>query len=336
MNVTSNSKQLEFINKVKELLGPQYSLVDELADLLQVSTDSAYRRIRGDTMLSIDEVIVLCNHFKISFDMFSNLSGDSVTFKYNPIFSQEINIVKYFNSLLGDLEAINKTNNKQAIWVAIDIPIFHHFKFPELAAFKFFYWLKSVSNVKSLEGKKFDPTLLSKELLETGKLILEEYNKFPSIEILSDGIADGILKQIEYCWQSGEFTSKEQALFICDQLNDEINHLKYQAELSCKFFDDTQKDLHENNFQVYYSEIELGNNTILVNIENSLSVYLSHHTYNSLTTQNVPFCNETKQWIDQLIRKSTLISGVSEKQRHQYFKKIFKKIEALRASIEND
>ena len=336
MTVSSNSKQMAFISKIRELLGPNFSLVDELADLLQVSNDSAYRRIRGETMLTIDEVIVICNHFKISFDMFSNLSSDSVTFKYNPLFSQEVNILKYFNSLLQDVEKITRANNKLLTWVAIDIPIFHHFTFPELAAFKFFYWLKSVSNVKSMEGKKFDSNVLSKELLAIGRQILEAYNKMPSIEIVSDSIADSILKQIEYCWLSGEFVSKDQALLICNQLTDEINHIKNQAELSSKFSYDNKSPIHENTFQLYHSEIELGNNTILANVENNLSVYLSHHTYNSLVTQNASFCNETQQWIDQVIRKSSLISGVGEKQRHMYFKKIHKKIDELRNMIEKD
>jgi len=45
----------EFLfQRIKELLPPHAPLVDSVANILHVSSDSAYRRIRGETPLVLD------------------------------------------------------------------------------------------------------------------------------------------------------------------------------------------------------------------------------------------------------------------------------------------
>jgi len=89
----------------------------------------------------------------------------------------------------------------------------------------------------------------------------------------------------------------------------------------------------EDNYKLYNSDVTIGNNCILVNMGEVKATYLSHHTFNAMITTNNSFCNETDSWLKNLIKKSTLISGVSEKQRYQFFKKISQNIEKLRAKI---
>ena len=55
---------------------------------------------------------------------------------------------------------IAKAKEQRIIYAAIDIPIFHYFKFPELAAFKMFYWMKEVMNVEFLNDKLFDSSMV--------------------------------------------------------------------------------------------------------------------------------------------------------------------------------
>jgi len=62
---TIESAQTKLMQRLRDGLPENISFVDELADLLQVSTDSAYRRIRGETALSIEEIASICKKFKI-------------------------------------------------------------------------------------------------------------------------------------------------------------------------------------------------------------------------------------------------------------------------------
>ena len=76
----SGNTQLRFFKHIKSLLPPNISFVDEIAGLLNISNDSAYRRIRADKPISFDELQKLCVHYKVSLDQFLNLQTDSFIF----------------------------------------------------------------------------------------------------------------------------------------------------------------------------------------------------------------------------------------------------------------
>ena len=63
--------QITFLNRLKVLIPPNDSLVPVLADLLENSPDSIYRRMRAETALTFEEIKLICNHFKISFDLYT-------------------------------------------------------------------------------------------------------------------------------------------------------------------------------------------------------------------------------------------------------------------------
>ena len=74
--------QEQFINRIKSALAPNVSFVDELADLLNLSTDSAYRRIRCETLFNIGEITMVCKHFRVSFDPEIQHLANKVSFDY--------------------------------------------------------------------------------------------------------------------------------------------------------------------------------------------------------------------------------------------------------------
>jgi hypothetical protein len=78
----------------------------------------------------------------------------------------------------------------------------------------------------------------------------------------------------------------------------------------------------------------VGNNSIIANIGETKISYVSYNTFNMMTTTNSLFVNEAEEWLKNLIKKSILISGVGEKQRNQYFKKLGLKLENTRNKIE--
>jgi len=49
--------------QIKEKTHPHLSLVDEISELLEISYDSAYRRIRGEKALSMGELSKVSQHF---------------------------------------------------------------------------------------------------------------------------------------------------------------------------------------------------------------------------------------------------------------------------------
>lgn len=326
--------QLEFIQRIKESIPKEFSLVDELADLLEVSTDSAYRRIRGETDLSLDELAKICSKYKISFDTFVGGESSNVSFNYTPLRNDEKNFETYLKGILTDLKKIASFDEKHITFAAENIPLFHYFNYPELTAFKLFYWNKAIVGAPSLQDKQFDPQYVNEELRKTAKEIFDVYVGIPSTEIWSEQTVNVLTKQIAFFWESGVFKSADDAMKVCEQFEQMVSHLKKETELSSKFVVEEKWAENENNFQLYESEVTIGNNCILVSLGETKLSYLSYHTFNSMYTSHTEFCNETDAWLKNLIKKSLPLSGVGEKQRFQFFNRIEKDIKKLKESIE--
>lgn len=322
------SQQIRFFERIKDIIPPALTLVNEVADVLEISIDSAYRRIRGETPLSIDELSLLTSHFKIGFDLYSEKDG-SVTFNYNQMHGIE-GFQIYLQDIYNELLSLAATPQSELYYAAMDIPIFHHFKHAELSAFKMFYWLKDVLNEPTLDSMKFSEALVPESLKKLGVEIYNAYCNVPGVEIWTGATINSSLAQIEFYWESGLIEKKEFALLLIEQLEDVLKTIQKQAEQSCKVI----PNLHQiENYKLYYSDIEIGNNCILTQKNGIKAVYLSFHTFNKLSTYNTHFCENTLRWLNNLIRKSTLISGVSEKQRHIFFKRVYDNIEKLKDKI---
>ena len=328
--------QQVFLKKLESIIPRTSSLASELSDVLNISSDSAYRRIRGETLLTIEEAVILCNHFKISLDSIQSTEPGIVTFRYNLLYDNEQSFIEYMKSLKKDLMVINSSKERRIIYACEDIPIFHNFNYPVLSAFKIFYWLKSIMNVPSLQGETFETSKISDEVKQLGREIYDLYASVPCIEIWTETTIMGTLKQIEFYWDSGSFKSKEDALEVCNALKEELLSIQKQAEAGHKFSSAGPSLNDTNLYSMYHCEIEITNNCVLVDMGDVQSVYLGHFSFNTMSTTNISYCKETEFWLSNIIKKSTLISGIAEKHRYKYFKKAFTMLDGVISKIESD
>jgi hypothetical protein len=326
--------QLDFVQRLRDVLPPTQSLVDEIADVLKLSTDSAYRRIRGETAITVDEMAALCTHYRIQPDLqAANGPGSNVTFSYHHLSDAQVNFKQYLTNIANDMRRIKLSDQPEIIFSAEDVPIFHHFQYPFLSAFKLFYWSRSILNTPELANKKFDPALIDERLLAQVRTIYDLYIDIPSIEIWSEDTLNSTLKQIEYYSESGLFQSQHDALQLLHEIEQMIAGIERQAASGTKFRGEVPPAHSNQNYTLYNSELMIGNNCIQVRMGDNKVTYISYNTFNSMTTTNVAFNEETDRWLRNLIRKSIPISGVAEKQRFRFFKMMNEKIINLRGRI---
>src|ERR1700755_2028544 len=94
------SVQQLFFQHVKNNLPPHLSMVDEVAELLEISNDSAYRRIRGEKAISFEELRTLCSHFRISLDQLFHLTTDAIIFSGKFINHTDFDFDHYLQDIL--------------------------------------------------------------------------------------------------------------------------------------------------------------------------------------------------------------------------------------------
>jgi hypothetical protein len=327
-----NLIQSQFIKKLKEMVPPTVSLADEMADILEVSTDSAYRRLRGETAISLDEAYRICSKYSISIDSVFSAKGDTVTFNYTHLTDSHEQFFKYMTGIYETIKKINSFPKKKMIYAADQVPMFHSLHDEKLAAFKYFYWQRSVMNVPELQSEKFDLNIIPAELMQLGKKIFNLYTSIPSIEIWSEDTIMTPCRQVEFYFESGAFKCREDAIEIILRLKSMVEWLQKSAELENKDFAGRNP---ESSFALYNSDLVIGTNCIHINTGDYNFSYISFNTMNSLTTGNQVFCTEIEHWMRNLIQKSTLISGTAEKQRYRFFSQLHKSIDASIERIKN-
>jgi hypothetical protein len=318
--------------KIKQLLPADTSFVDELAIQLDISNDSAYRRIRGEKLLSIEELLKLGTAFHISFDSLLQNKIDNVSFNYRSI-NGNISFEAYFNSILGNMKLVESFEQKELIYMAKDLPLIQYFEYNQITAFKLFFWYKTILGDSKFEIDYYDPSFIPNSIFETGRQIRGAYVKIPSIEIWNKESINSTLNQIEFYYDNGYFKDKNLLEGIFEDLKQLVLQVKKDAALGYKTSLIHPSTEDKNNYKLYYNEVTIGDNTIFFDLGERKITNITHNVLNILTTSNPEFCNETYKVLLNIIKKSNLISVVSEKQRNKFFNVILHKIEDLRVKL---
>ncbi len=321
------------IEQCKERVGSK-NLASELADLLGVNLDAAYRRMRGDTALTFDEIQKICQRFNISFDSVINYQGRLVPFQFNAMFKDKFSILQYLKGIEQELEMLAKMGSSDASMVltAMDLPYFRQFGFKSLSRFKLFFWQRSVLNLPNFSTRKYDANESLGEYEEITDRIYQSYHGVSSTEIWAPETLDSTIKQVQYYLESGLFVDKKSAQQICDDIDALLTKLEGEAQLGRKLIQ-TPKGTISSPFEMYQSDIFLSNNCIQAVKDGRVYTYVSFNSFNSLMSFSPHFSDECNRWIEQIRLKSILLSEVSEKLRYQFFRSLREKLEGLREMI---
>jgi hypothetical protein len=324
--MASYQSQEFLFQRIKEILPPHDSLVDIVANILHVSSDSAYRRIRGETPLVLDEARELCQHFKLSLDQVLHVKGGGVLFQNFRINLQNYSYEKYLTELTKQVEYIGSFIHKEIIYLTKDVPLFHSFYFTPLIAFRYFFWMKTIIKHPDFQNRKFEFNCLSPEIETLSRELARTYTKIPSAEIWNTECINSPISQIEFYKDSGHFNSTADIKIIYESLEQTLLHLKNQVDYGTKFMPEENPENKKNNFSFFYNRIMLGDNTVLVVTDRIKSVFLNYDVLNYMVTRDENFANPFYEDMQELMKKSTLISQTSEKQRNIFFGILLKKI----------
>lgn len=326
--------QQAIFTEIKNKLPANVSFVHEVAGLLELSYDSAYRRIRGEKIISLEELYKLSTTYKISIDPYFEIRSGKIVFDSLAIDPKTVSIKDWLLGMLHNIQYIQEAKEKKIIYAAKDAPFFHYFQVPELAAFKLFFWEKTLFKKTSHFNKKFSFKNMDKEIEQIGRKLLLNYIKIPTVEIWNEDTFHIILRQIEYYWVSGLFEKKEDFWLLLDKLEIWIKHIQLQAELGYQFIIGQEPHGVEGTFCLYENEVVLSDNTVFVKTNQVKTSFLSYNVINLLTTSDPAFCDRIEQFLNGLIKNSIQISSSAAKERRRFFNRLVKQIEKCKVRNE--
>lgn len=327
-----NIEQVDFFQLLKQKIPEHLSLADELAGILNISEDSAYRRIRGDKQIGFDELQVLCQHFEISLDQMAGLQSHNVIFSGRYIKPEGFDFGQYFQAMLEELRQIRKARNSEVCFLCKDFPIYHYFIFPEIAAFKYFSWMKTLLNFPDLKTVKFSLAFIKEEFVQMGKKLAEAYYQIPGSEILNPDTILTTLRQIEYYKDAKLFDSQDDLHQVYEGLIKMVDHVQQMASEGKKFIPGKDPSLSPGEYKLYVNDFYVGDNTLLVRKDDRIACYIVHSGTNYIKTEDPGMCDYHSRFINNIIRRSSYISIVGEKERSLFFQQIRERINMYRDS----
>jgi len=316
-----DNQQVLFFQAIKAALPEYQNLALSVAEELGISTNEAYKKIRGDSNLTFQQIIKLSDCFDIPF-LYNPKQSLSVTFSYLSV-NEDLDMIGYLQNLLDNIKAIKNSNKKHITITTDDIPLFHFFKYPELTSFKLFFWANSANNL----GIPFSASFLSDEIIKISHELHATYLEIPSTEIWSKDTITGTLEQIRYAFEAGHLADTELAIKIVEQVRYCLTDMNMYAISS-------KKTIDPNHTFNWYSCDVLGSIAYLVDFKDRMTCYNRFNTFNYLRTEDQAYCKQTKQWMQGLIMKSVSFSGQGEKHRNKYLYNAFAECDKLLREID--
>lgn len=323
--------QISFLKQIKNQLPSHLSLVDVIAEQLNLSNDSAYRRIRGESPLSLNELKVLCEYFHLSLDQLLQINNDTVVFQAFGINAAHADFTDYLKGLLKQLKFFNSFEKREMLYQCKDAPFFYFYLFPEIGAFKTFCWLKSILNKSDYQNKTFSlHEFPFEECNKLGQIIIKEYTTLPSTELWNLESFNSSMNQLEYYKQAGLFKSEKDFIAVLHSFEKMLDHIQAQAQSGIKFMPGEDAVTHTAPIKFYVNEIIIGNNSFILDLNGERLSIITYNVLDYMLTKDIRFCKKVFEGFNTLVSRSTLISGTGEKERNKFFRAQREKINQLK------
>ena len=325
--------QDQFIKYLKSKTQNNTSFVEEVADILNIGYDAAYRRINLKTSLSLEESVKLAKHYKISLNkLFEVGSPNTIITELSPPIQNKEGLEMYFKQSLNNVTPLTKVKSASIIYSAKDIPLFHTLKDSFLSRYKIYVWLKDVDPEMTRNKVTFDDFIkdIPESLLENAFKLGEIYKDINITEIWNNTTINGTLQQVLYYFESGAL-SKDLALNICNDIEDVIRHVEKQA-IQQSLIGSKNKAI----YNLYINDIHTMSNTIMVKTPYQKVFFTPFTVISYFKIEHQPTCELMFEFFEKQMSISKLLVNAGEKDRSLFFNRMHQKINRLRERIRLD
>jgi len=106
--------QEQFIKYLKAEAQDNTSFVEDIASVLDIGYDAAYRRVNNKTNLSLEESVILARHYKISLNkLFEVGNQNTIIAEVSPPIRNEAGLEVYYKKSLENILQLVKVKNSR-------------------------------------------------------------------------------------------------------------------------------------------------------------------------------------------------------------------------------
>lgn len=294
-----------------------------LFEVLHLSKESAYRRLRSDVKFTLDEAAKLSLALNFSLDL---IIGNTTLEKSVFDISTSTLSDNYFNNVIRKLddyvefarEMENDTSSK-AMFALNCLPYTFYLGCDNVSRFKHYKWLYQSATAET--DLAYSDIRLSDELIEKQRAYVTQTKKITqTIYIFDRNVFSSVKYDIEYFYNLNLITIEDVKL-LKKELLEMLNRIETIAK-NGKF--DTGKAV-----AIYISSVDIEASYSLYEYCRGSYSHLRIYGMSGVDTHSKSTARKQKEWIESHKRYSTVISKSGEMHRLQYFNAQRKAIESI-------
>jgi len=313
----------KFIDQIKAKHQNEKKFIDEIAIILDLKYDAAYRRINGMSKLSLEESLILAKHYRISLDNLIEIDEKDLIFmKKNHSLKNIDEIADYLENSYNMFVPFFKDKNSTVIFSSKDIPIFYTLGNSTLSRFKMYCWIWMLDPKFSALKLKFSDFSMPEKLTNSAEKLSVLYQSLNVVEFWNETILNSVLYQLNYFLEFNIISKYE--------LNQILGDLKMLlSELENKLQNPLTK-----NYSLYLNEILLMNNSIVFYGKKMKTMLVPLNILGYIEIKNEIIIDEQINFYEFQKQNSIALSEGNQKQRTLFFNLLYEKIENFNQEIQ--
>ncbi|MDR2918426.1 MAG: hypothetical protein LBV72_03545 [Tannerella sp.] len=303
------------IAKIKEDMPSHIKLADYLMDLLSLSKESAYRRIRNQVSFTFEEVVKLAyeNNFSIDELVKNENKSSSLNLYHNTL----EHLQEMFLDMRHTYDEISRKLHKSKQTESINAIGYMNLSFvlntDYMFRFMYFNWMHQFYGIPP--AMPFSEFIISPEIIALKNKYVHKFRFYPSRinTVIFDQFTFLVsIRKITYYYRIGLIT-KEELFLLADEFHTIINRLQELAKNGI--------DEDGNKYFIYLSLLHIESNCGHMRSDDDLDVLVSFNNIYDHRIKNPMVCSMIEVWLNSLKRDSTLITGSAEWLQVKYFNK---------------
>jgi len=327
--------QTAFLDRILARYPSKQEMVVSVAETLGLSKDAIYRRLRGTTVLSANELITLSDHYQLS--TASKTSGADVSFRYNLAEREIRHPGDYLDQLTSYVDVILGLPDLRFYLANPGLPIFHEMMSRKLFAFKLYLYGSTCWNFPGWRTMKYRRAMIDERVLDQARHIAKHTHRVPGRELWTMGMLSATLDQIEFVHMTGRFEDPEAGRELLDELHKIIDHLEAMARAGKKFLPGENPAASDVDFHPAHNELANNDNALLIDSSQQSMLFVTYIMPNYLLSEEEAVCAISRDWFRSIEDHSTSLGANGGKYRDWYFNRLRGQVDeaAKRMGIQN-
>jgi len=307
--------------KLLSIIPTHVKPIEYLMEILNISRESVYRRLRGEISFTFEEIVMLSVDLGFSIDEIITKEIHSRVY-FDMDFTNSLNpsdfFVSTFRHCCYDFD-ITMGRDTESIMILNHVPPRFNVFFNHLFKFSYYRWMHR--NQETSLKYFYSDVVLPAELTALQNKMIENSKKIRNNTLILDSnVFLNLIREVQYYYKRKLIKENEFAALI-DDLQGLVSMVEGIAQSGYLF--------PETKFSLYLSSlnVESCSEYIKCNDEIKSQFYIS--SVEPVSVINPALCAIHKRWLDSMRKYSTLITQSNELLQVRYFNKQRKYIDDI-------